>query len=50
MIIKKIYYENVDSKGRRNYGLFLGKGPLFVKQLLDFYDEPRHISILCLPL
>ena len=41
-------YENVDSKGRRNYGVnFWEKGPLFVKQLLDFYDEPRpHFNTL----
>ena len=33
-------------------GYFWEKGPLFVKQLLDFYDEPRPhfntLSTICL--
>lgn len=31
-------------------GYFWEKGPLFVKQLLDFMMNRVHISILCLPL
>lgn len=32
---------------RRNHGFFWEKGPLFVKQLLEYYEEPKpHFNTL----
>ena len=50
--------KTLTAKEEEIMGYFWEKGPLFVKQLLDFYDEPRphfntlstivkYLSILC---
>ena len=48
MIIKRKIMKIVDSKGRRNYGLFWVKGPFVCKtSYLIFIDEPRpHFNTL----
>ena len=40
-------YERTYIERRGNHELFLAKVPLFVKELLDFYDEPKpHFNTL----
>lgn len=39
--------KQLTAKEEELMGFFWGKGPLFVKQLLDFYDEPKpHFNTL----
>ena len=39
--------KTLTAKEEEIMGYFWEKGPLFVKQLLDFYDEPRpHFNTL----
>ena len=47
MIIKRKIMKMLTAKEEEIMGYFWEKGPLFVKQLLDFYDEPRpHFNTL----
>ena len=47
MIIKRKIMKTLTAKEEEIMGYFWEKGPLFVKQLLDFYDEPRpHFNTL----
>lgn len=47
MLIKRKIMKTLTAKEEEIMGYFWEKGPLFVKQLLDFYDEPRpHFNTL----
>lgn len=47
MGIKRKIMKTLTAKEEEIMGYFWEKGPLFVKQLLDFYDEPRpHFNTL----
>lgn len=47
MLIKSKIMKTLTAKEEEIMGYFWEKGPLFVKQLLDFYDEPRpHFNTL----
>ena len=47
MVIKRKIMKTLTAKEEEIMGYFWEKGPLFVKQLLDFYDEPRpHFNTL----
>lgn len=47
MTIKRKIMKMLTAKEEEIMGYFWEKGPLFVKQLLDFYDEPRpHFNTL----
>lgn len=47
MIIKRKIMKMLTAKEEEIMGYFWEKGPLFVKQLLDFYDEPcPHFNTL----
>ena len=47
MTIKRKIMKMLTAKEEEIMGHFWEKGPLFVKQLLDFYDEPRpHFNTL----
>jgi BlaI family penicillinase repressor len=46
-VIKRKIMKTLTAKEEEIMGYFWDKGPLFVKQLLDFYDEPRpHFNTL----
>lgn len=42
--------KGLTAKEEEIMGFFWEKGPLFVKEMLAFYEEPKPISILCPPL
>ena len=42
--------KGLTAKEEEIMGFFWEKGPLFVKEMLAFYEERNHISILCPPL
>ena len=47
MLIKRKIMKTLTATEEEIMGYFWEKGPLFVKQLLDFYDEPRpHFNTL----
>jgi BlaI family penicillinase repressor len=47
VLIKRKIMKTLTAKEEEIMGYFWEKGPLFVKQLLDFYDEPRpHFNTL----
>lgn len=47
MTTKRKIMRTLTAKEEEIMGYFWEKGPLFVKQLLDFYDEPRpHFNTL----
>lgn len=47
MVTKRKIMKTLTAKEEEIMGYFWEKGPLFVKQLLDFYDEPRpHFNTL----
>lgn len=47
MTTKRKIMKTLTAKEEEIMGYFWEKGPLFVKQLLDFYDEPRpHFNTL----
>ena len=41
--------KGLTAKEEEIMGFFWEKGPLFVKEMLAFYEEPKPISILCPP-